>query len=73
MIEPKELEICEDNLILSHVPDTKKCRIMASGWGESGIVNLNKKEVKRVVKWLNKWLEFNDANCTTNETEDKVE
>ena len=67
MKEPKKLEIrnrkdysVDGDLSLSHLNDIGKCHVMTSSYGEVTSASLNKTQVKRVINWLNKWLEFKD-------------
>lgn len=68
MRKPKDLEVKkgdrygDESLTLSHLSDTKKCHIMTSTYGEIISASLNKTEVKKAIKWLNRWLEFKDTN-----------
>ena len=65
MKEPKKLEIngkdsWEKSLSASHLDDEGKCHIMVMSWGELSSISLNKTQVKRLVKWLNRWIEFKE-------------
>lgn len=67
MKEPTKLEIREKDyssgtLTLSHLSDTKRCHVMTSDYWEVTSASLNKTEVKRVIRWLEKWVEFKDAS-----------
>jgi len=64
MREPKKLKVKDtgfyegDSLSVSHLSDTKKIHVMTSSYGEITSASLNKTQVKRLIKWLNRWVEF---------------
>ncbi len=72
MLKVKDSDYSGDSLQVSHLSDTKKVHIMASSWGEASSASLNKTQVKKLINWLNRWLEFKDAKCTLNESESKT-
>ena len=47
----------DSDLSLSHLEDTKKVHVMTCSYGEVTSASLNKTQVKRVIKWLEKWVE----------------
>ena len=64
MKEPKSLNVkngYDQSLSVSHLSDIKKCHILASSYGEYSSASLGKAEVRRLVNWLNRWLEFKDS------------
>ena len=69
MKEPRQLNIEEKkeytngNISLSHLSDTGRCHIMTINYGEVTSTSLNKTEVKRVIKWLQNWVKFKDAEA----------
>ena len=67
MKEPKGLSLRTghyNSLSLSHLDDTGKCYLGTASYGEHTHASLTKSEVKKVLKWLTRWMEFKDANCT---------
>ena len=59
----KKLNIDKDNegITLTHLDDVNKCYIMTSSYGEVIGCSLNKTEVKRIIKWLQKWVELKEG------------
>ena len=48
----------DEGISLSHLYDTKQCHILTSSYGEVTSCELNQTDVKRIIKWLNKWIEL---------------
>lgn len=57
-IKKLEIEKSDDGISFSYLDDKKKLHIMTNSYGEVTSTSLNKTEVKRIVKWLNKYLNF---------------
>jgi len=49
-----------EGISLAHLDDVNKCYIGVNQYGEFTSCALNKTEVKKVIKWLNKWIEFKE-------------
>jgi len=68
MKRPKKLEIRErkeytsGDLSLLHLEDTGRVHFLTCSYGEVTSACLNKTQVKRVIKWLEKWLKFKEAH-----------
>ena len=63
MKELKKLELentgaSDGSLTFSHLSDIRKCHVMTSSYGEVTSTSINKTEAKRVINWLNKWIEY---------------
>ena len=58
-----QLHIDKNNegISLSHLNDVKQCHIMTSSYGEVIGCSLNKTEVKRIIKWLQKWVDLKEG------------
>ncbi len=50
----------EDSVSLSHLSDTGKCHVMTQSWGEFTSCCINKTQAKRLVRWLQRWIEFKE-------------
>lgn len=69
----KELNIDKGNngISLSHLNDIKQCHIITLSYSELTSVSLNKTEVKRVINWLERWVEFKEVQASLCEVQEK--
>lgn len=69
MREPRTLHVKDsdysgDSLTVSHLSDTKKVHVMTNRYGEVTSASINKTQVKKLINWLNRWIEYNDVSHT---------
>lgn len=55
-IKDLKIDKGDDTIHLAHLSDTGQCYIGTNSYGEATSMCLNKTEIKRIIKWLSKWL-----------------
>lgn len=56
MIKDFKIDKRDEGISLSHLDDVNQCHILTSSYGEVTSISLNRTEVKRIIKWLERWL-----------------
>jgi len=58
----KDSEYCGDSLSVSHLDDVQKVHVITMSYGELASSSLNKTQVKKLINWLNRWVEFKEQD-----------